>query len=260
MLIESVAPVFKLLLSFQRDTLTRRLNARALYERTGNLGERVLVPVGRDEYDLLTLAHLPVLSAEASARAVRAVAHQVDLPVEALVHPEMVRNRVFVFVVDHFESREFIKGWHEKWGRDHVWYLFYSWDMGDRQIISRLRTWIGNQYAWRSRGLQAALTERGIQPYGQLPRLLEMWDAAARILRELGHRYFEKWRAHPDRPPLEKREDLGLARESARALLDVLKADLPRIYPIFRGMIAMYYPEFVKGPHGRPLKGAEHAP
>jgi len=257
MIIESLSAVIKPSTDYLSGRDGVPANARHLYESSGNLGARLLVPCGAGLFDVFTVIRVPELTGRESDQELRRIAAMVESPLEAKRAPWGTRNHTYFFIVDHFKCK-FMRSRSRIMGADlHYRYLFYHAGMPRDQIMARIRLHVGRIYAARARAIRARVLERRHTLHGDLQHLVTLWTRIGRSLVALGEKTMIRWRVHPEG---EKKRGASspevTQKEKAGALLQAAARHLPRLYEDLRALVSIYYPELTgagpgPGPPGK---------
>jgi hypothetical protein len=257
LLIELFAPVIKPSTDYLSARDGSPANARHLYESSGNLGGRLLVPCGAGLFDVFTLVHVPTISGRETEAELRRIASMVETPLEAKRAPHITRNHTYIFLVDHFTAK-FVRSRSRIMGADlHYRYWFFSDAMPPDQVQARVRLLAGRIYLARAKAIRARTLERKHTLHGDLQHLVRLWTRIGRSLVALGEKTMTRWRVHPEG---EKSGGAGASKvtqkEKAAGLLQAAAQHLPRLYEDLRALVSIYYPELTgagpgPGPPGK---------
>ena len=250
--LESLAPAQNTFLNLMTEISGCRPNLRDLYAVGPDGIQRVLVPVGKDRYDLYIWLHVQQLTGRESDRDLQDLA--AGGPRTALERGGawMVENVTYIFTVEKFACK-FMPA-RSRWAGAHtrVRYWFFAARLGEDQIMARIQRLVSNLL--RARGLKIvdACAKKGVAPYGPLAAVIEAFARAASMLQKYADKVFERSTSgKTTRPPVSS-GSAAAARDLVTTVLQVLQDRLPKLYEAFRVLVSIEYPDLctLPGPPG----------
>jgi hypothetical protein len=240
--IESVTPIFKSILRYQGDRNGVRPIATQFYSKNADGEQRMLIPVGQNEYDVLIELHAWRIHCSIDCvRARHMAAHIPKTYIEEKM-PCSIRNTYYYVTYDNLTGGLFHQSTQNYSGKDREKLFLFKSNQDPAAVRSWIREKLGFLYLRRSERIVESMARKHQKPYKFLKAIVEFFETVGKVLIKLGRQGPRLQKLAPKAWAPAPVPETDIQCKAAAWILDVARGVLPLAEHDVMSMIWSYYP------------------